>query len=67
MTFKSIGLNESQSQYGSIGAAAVNAVMGLVSIHIIKKYSRKLLLIISIFGTILCLIALTISMTLNVC
>jgi hypothetical protein len=66
MTFKSIGLSDDQSQYGSIAAAAVNAIMGLVSIYLIKKYRKRALLMISTIGTILCLIALTISMTVKV-
>lgn len=54
LIFRSAGLDLNQSQGASIGAGAVNALMGMLAVPLVKHCRRRVLLLTSLVLCILC-------------
>ena len=60
--FRSAGLSQTHSEMASIFATAINCLMSIVSMPLIKKLRRRHLLLSSIVGCIICLATLMTSL-----
>ncbi|XP_045541284.1 solute carrier family 2, facilitated glucose transporter member 1-like [Papilio machaon] len=59
--FKKAKLNESQSQYATLGMGAMNVVMTLISLVLVEVAGRKTLLMTGFSGMILCSVGLCVA------
>lgn len=66
MTFEKIGLTVQQSQYGSIGLAAVNALMSVIAVKLVNRFRRRILLTLSTVGSSISLVILCFSISFQV-
>lgn len=64
--FEDVGLDEYQSQIGSIITGSLNVLMSLVSVHVLNKFQIKTLMMASTSLSVLFLISLTVNITLQV-
>nr|XP_027195791.1 solute carrier family 2, facilitated glucose transporter member 3-like [Dermatophagoides pteronyssinus] len=64
-TFRSVGLSQLQSQYGSIGCSLLNTLCAILSSRLLRSFSSRTMLLISTIGTTLGLLILPISMSFN--
>lgn len=65
-TFRSVGLSQLQSQYGSIGCSLLNTLCAILASRLFKSFSTRTMILISAIGTTCSLAILPISMTFNV-
>lgn len=64
--FEDVGLDEYQSQIGSIITGCLNVLMSLVSVHVLNRFQIKTLMMASTSLSVLFLISLTINISLQV-
>lgn len=65
-TFYQLGMTMKQAQYGSIALGFINAFTCFVAMPLLKKWRRRTLLFLSIWGGVFCLIGLTIMIKIKV-